>query len=765
MQFKPNKSSYVYYKSGIFFLIAITLSILIDAILFQFDVRFYLTPIFFLISLINLGIRYVKYTKEEYYIEKDCFYVKRGSIFSDSKTKLLIKNITQVKLRLPYIEHKLLKTGQIHIKAAGSSDTEIYFESINDSHKVYKKVLEHLKKNGFTLSKKELIQKEKPNSLAVFFEITKRFMISTFVAVFFAYQLLNDFNAGEYLSAFFTVFVAIAFFGFLIVRSIFEFLDNKIRTYYLYKDTIYYEDGFLTRHYAYIPIENLSDSELKQTFIDRIFGFYNLTISSQGSGNKILFYNIKRGPLFDENLDKLINLEKKKTSKKINNKLDKSNKNISLKNQDSSFFKIDLKRTLASSAVLLISLILILILASFTIFFVLNIGYSIAILLIGIFIFFSVGMQFIKQVIDVFFTKYYIRTNSFESDYKFLTSKNTEFSNEKITSIKILENPLDKFFNTCTLELYSIGSEEKLIFLHVKKSVKVKALDALSFKKEKVKPNIIRPKFDFFSMLKANFFLTIATIILLFISTIVGVFSNIGFIFVSLIILFYVLTYNYKKLFYQEHFLKIYKNYFYSKIGLIFIQESFSFKDNIKQMITSKYPMTDKGTNIFNVAGETSVASNQGNIPVPNKFEIRYNNNALDFHEEIDGSFESLKNEKELMHKKPSLGNDLTITSIISLVLWPLITIIPVVILKLRRTNYYLTTKRLIEIKGIFFKNKKSVLHKKIDHVRNKQGFLNKIWRNSTISIYTTGSSLPELQIRNITNYNKFYKEVEKLYK
>ena len=67
------------------------------------------------------------------------------------------------------------------------------------------------------------------------------------------------------------------------------------------KRSFSYKEGFLSKNYSFIPIENLSDSTLTQTFIDKIFRLYDVKISCQGSKQEIHFKNMLNGQKLESN--------------------------------------------------------------------------------------------------------------------------------------------------------------------------------------------------------------------------------------------------------------------------------------------------------------------------------------------------------------------------------------------------------------------------------------------------------------------------------
>jgi membrane protein YdbS with pleckstrin-like domain len=79
-------------------------------------------------------------------------------------------------------------------------------------------------------------------------------------------------------------------------------LDLSRRKYEVFTDSIYYSEGFLTKNYSFIPMENISDTENEQSFLSKVLGLHDFVISSQGANNKVLFKNMLGGQKMMESI-------------------------------------------------------------------------------------------------------------------------------------------------------------------------------------------------------------------------------------------------------------------------------------------------------------------------------------------------------------------------------------------------------------------------------------------------------------------------------
>ncbi len=792
---KPNKRAFIIKNLVLFFLSSL-IGIAVLGILFYFflgrnidvGVSFivlWALALFVLVNIISFINVFVRYRKEEYVLLNNKIILKKGTIFSDHETELVIKNITQVWLNLPFIERKLFGTGNLMVRAAGSGETEIFMSALDNPSDVYRKVSRVMEDNGFVLSKKKLVQKEKPSSLAVFFEVFKDFFsvaagLFVLIAVFLA-PVLTD-NPGY-------IAIVVVLVGLFLLSAIarfsFKFMDLKRRVYYLYEDVIDYEDGFFTENYSFIPIENLSDSEITQTFVDKVFDLYDVVISSQGSKNNIVFSNMRNGKMFKKNLDDLIrktpSLLVRDAPAKKDVKASKAKKQVSKKHLFS--LKMDMKRTILP-VVFLIALGTVL----FTILF-LAIGifagaafFAIPFVFIGAIIIFLLAA--IPLFIQVTFTKYRVNQSSVEEDFSFLTAKNKEFTNEKVTAVTVKESFIDRFFGTVSFEFNSIGSSTSIKFSNVikKKGLVENILGNLGVDKEKVLAEH-RSGFSFVEMLKANFFLSVLSLFLVLASVVAGLFFPVLFFLPLLVVFVYIGVFIQRFLFYRTVKLRFFENYVFYTRGILFTRSTYSLYQNVKDLVSVRYPFSRFGSANFNVAGEIVVQDQQGRQSTSSVgFTVNYLESVDRIHEFTDGLLlshpllglkEDLSGVKNpfsdtLRLSRPSKKNYVFPVVLVSVVFFPLLLVLPftlaATIIVVNRISYHVKPARVERLSGVFFRKKLTVLYNRFDHISSSRGLLNKMFGNGNVIVYTAGSSLPELSIRSIPDWKDFYKAMEENY-
>ena len=747
---KPNKASYVNFVFAIRFIL---ISVLF-AIGFLFGYVANLSAIYHLVLLlafvaIQALSRYsllVSYRKTEYIFDDDKIIATGGGIFHDYETELLVKNITQVTLTLPFFRNNLLETGRVKIKAAGTGGVEVTLADMDNPENFYKQVRRMMIDNGFDLSEDDLIQAEKPQTVPV--------LINTGSALIFVFFLLfgslHNFISGNLFSAGVSIIVVVS----ALLSFSFMYLDLKRRIYRVFSELVTYEEYFFNKKYSFIPAENISNSTVTQGFINKLLGYYNAKISCQGTGQEILFKNIANGPLMEENIDRIISQSDSKKIEKSTEKeeepglKERKRERPEAETEFTGSYKMDIKRSI---------LPLLVILPALPVWIAATLG----------------------KLIQALNTEYKINKKSVEQKFSFLTRKDKGFSNEKITGITFKENPLDWIFGTYKIRFWSVGARDNVEFKHIKKNSELSraVLSKVGIKNDE-KISQFDSSFSFVEMLKANFYLTVllAVLLVIFSGGLVALDSQLLPILMGLLVLFLFVT-AYKKIYYGRSKLKFFEDYLTFEKGVVFQERYFVLYEDVKDIDTLRYPFSEKGTIQFNVAGEKVIQTKNGEQRISNKFKIRYvekigdKDDIIDlfFHrrpdrreaEKIIGSIQDYKPETLSTHN-PDVGNTLLLTAIPGILIFPIW--IPFVILWVKRKSYHLQSYRVVARSGIFYRKQTSIVYNKIDHINSRQGAVNKIFKNGNVIINTMGSSTPELKIVNIPEYKEFYRNLKKKY-
>ncbi len=832
-ELKPNRAAFVTYR----FLMQLIFSLLVAAIIAIVLLVAVSSTAVLILALVCVLLQVwtyysltVRYSKEKYVFLRDRIVRKSGGVFSSMETELVIKNITHVLMKLPYLEHRLFGTGSIYIQSAGSGLVEVRLTSVGSPEKFYEYVERLMKANGFSLTRKNLVQREKPSSLGVFFEVFKSFLTLFIVFVYFFPSAIFGIIylsrlGGAYVALliFFAAVLFILLFGHFLLR----FLDLKRRVYEIYSDAITYSEGFLSKNYAFIPMENLSDSEIKQTLVDKIFGLYDVKISCQGAGNEILFKNMNNGQALEENIDRLISsfkpligVAKAAVSASVTAEKQKqpARTQASLNPEYLAEFKMQMFRTLTPVFMIFAVVVFLMVIALMvSVFFMKVTGVEFALLGFVVTAFIMLVpvaiITLLSRIIKVASTRYLVKKESVEERYDFLSSKHKEFTNEKIMAVIFKESFIDAWFKTCSVHFWSIGSAESIKFSNIPKSSQLynNILGKIGIRADEP-IHSLGSEFSIADKLKAELFSTAFSAILLPGLLAAGIIFNFAFIIIlfALLILGF-LYFLYQNAYYKRSKMDFHKDFIHFRKGIFFKELYYAPNKNIKGITIVKYPFSRKGDVTFNVAGEHSVEvrtkRGRSNVIISNQFRISYVPDITSKDDFIDLMFYhkpasaemvakieqyALKSvKKPLLVSKPAVANTLipgmiifafisiALTAVLLLRLFSFPFMVPASIsaavllfflavilpvIGVKVESYSIEPYRLVAKSGIIYKTQQSILLRKIDHINLIQGMLNKMFGNGTITVNTTGSSATEMFIRDIPDFKKFYELLQQRY-
>jgi membrane protein YdbS with pleckstrin-like domain len=241
-------------------------------------------------------------------------------------------------------------------------------------------------------------------------------------------------------------------------------------------------------------------------------------------------------------------------------------------------------------------------------------------------------------------------------------------------------------------------------------------------------------------------------------------------------------VYIYQSFYYSKkrYLREIYKNYIKTQNWIFFITKKYVLFRHIKWIKSTKYPFTNTWKLYLNVAWETEVATNnksQWNLIIllfnllswwkfnsqttifSNSVDMKYIKNVFENHDMLDNILNWQEINKEILLKsKQSIAN--TIFPMVILI-FPIIFIpIAVWITKVRYWNF--EKNRVVYGSWIIYKKRQSILYHRFNFIDLKRWFLNKMFKNWTINIYTLWSSSVDMSVVNTKNYNEVYKLLKK---
>lgn len=759
-EFKPRKASFLFPRLVGTLIGSAIIGAILSAVLLGLGQSPWIGLAAFLAgNLLGLLAGLAAYRKERYLIQASRLVCHRGGLISDEATEFEIRNITHVKVKLPWLRFKFFKVGDVIVETAGSSKPMV-MRAIHNPEEIYGGIRERMKANGYDLTQRELFHEESPALIGVIGECLGMLIGAAFFLFAFLGGLLSDIEYS---------IESVAVQGGLgvillgaIIFVVLRFQDLRKRTYRVYNDVVVYEEGFLTRHSAFIPYENIADSNTKRTFIDQIFGLYDVLVSCQGSNSEIKFRRLANGINLSAVIDHLVTSASKKPKpgkrpnpQESSGSLAKQQRRVEPDlNPDETMrmaeYRINALRLLVPQM-----------------------------LLFPLFPLWILAM--LKSLILLSSTRYFVRPGSLRHSYKFLTVDDREFSYDKITGIVIKRNLWDHWFGTMTLKFWSIGSGKSLEFAHVHRDqVDLPALmRQVGIPQASEDPYIVDARFGILTWLRAHIW---AFLLLLALSG--GVVAGailaeepLIHTLLAIPILGSLIALIHAKLYYSRQRLRFHEHHVEAEQGVISKNLYCVRYKNVKRITATTYPGGHEGDLKIYVAGEEQVyaqaAGAKGRPPMMRQCSFTSSmlprpleagsllDDILSGRVAPSASASPAEPSETLAESPRSVGTAVAALFLISILLFPLIAFLPITIpltiLRVKRWRYRIENFRIVENHGVLFRSETSVLLDRVDSLQQSQGLLNKMFRNGKVSIMTAGSSKPDLVLLDAPEYRKLH--------
>ncbi len=756
-EIKPRMGSFLMFRFVFTFFVALLIGATATAMFYSFGLSPWLGLLgFLLVTSVGVTAGLATFRKERYQILATRLVCHRGGLISDEETEFEIRNITHVKIKLPWLRYKFRKVGNVIVETAGTS-VPLVFRCVHDPESIYSEIRERMKSNGYDLTQRQLLHEEKPALITVVFESLAMFVITSLGCVFAVNGILSDAELVPEKST------LIAIFGTVILGSllfiILRFLDIIRRNYRVYNDVVVYEEGFLTRQNAFIPYENISDSDTKRTLLDQILGLYDVQISCQGSSSEIKFRRLKNGIQLSQSIDQIVTYASNKV------------KPLKLPSGEihSQLSAVRPRRIEPTN--------------------IANVGllereYRITPcrMLLPLVLVFPIIPLWIDALIKLTSTRFFIRQNSIRYSYKFLRVDEREFTCDKITSIEIKRNLWDRWCDTMTVKFQSIGASKPIEFMHVKYNpVELELLLCqVGIPKASADPYVVSSKFELMTWLRSKLWVVISLLTIVpGIATIVSL-SQEPFLWLLMVPVAFVAIYGliYAMLYYPRQRLSFHDHHVEAEQGILSKRFFYVRYKNIKRLTATRYPGGANGSLQIFIAGEEELitndkqqASSLSKIKKQSSFTTHMLTDACESGRLLDdilcGKVDALSEARPaapaglILESGRSVGHAVLKLIIVSVLLFPLIVLLPITIpatiIVVKRWRYRIEDFRVVWQHGVFFKKITSVLFDRVDSLQKSQGPLNKIFRNGTVSIMSAGSSNADLVIIGSPDYLKIY--------
>ena len=712
-----------------------------------------------------------RYRKTIYEVHEDRIVVHGGGLVSDHEVEVHYPNITHVKWVRPWLYHKFFGVGWVYVEVAGGGAGAIAFQGIERSGDVQAEIRRNMGQ-VFSMSTERLLHAEKPAGVGIFVDLVLKSAWAAIVFVFFGmgilrqlwrmleeHELLADANLVPLLVLLILLAVIIGG-GLLTLR----FLDLKRRDYRVYDGVIEYQEGFLSRHDAFIPVENLSNSSISRRMTERVTNLYNVVVSCQGAGQQVMFRYLRNGPALNEVLDGLIDTSEAPAAAPAPaprvgggdvppplpgteaRALMEMPPGDGIGGPETSY-RMHVTRSVVPMVLYFVVLLPLMFFAPFVLLILM--------------------IQLGRQLVRVFRTTYRLRKNSVQESYQFVSMRNREFSNEKITGVVFRENVLDRMFGTIRIEFWSIGDGREIVFQNVRKSDELVAAACARARIRMDDPvETIRPEFSVGRFLSANLPTLVVYAVLIAGVVVAAVYYHwvISLLLVVLVPL-PLLVWMRGCIYHSRARLALHPDCMVFERGILVQTRTCARHANIKDVTTLKFPGYDCGAMRFNVAGERKDENSQG-AASPYGFTMRYVPGIIHKSEHFDEEVlarDAARPSRTLVpiEARKALGNTVVRTLLTGVIIFPLSVLLPVTLPLFVRwaslVRYRIEPGRVLMRKGRLYRSQTSILFDRIDHIQTREGALNKLFKNGDILISTAGSSRAELILANVKGHEAFY--------
>ncbi len=746
-----------------------------------------LWPLLLLLPVIAVGIlaptaygAHVAWRKERYELHPRRLVCEYGGLLSDGRSELEVRNITHIRLRLPWLRHRFFKVGDVRVESAGSAASEITFRSIVDPEAVFEEIKTLMRNNGYALRCGERLHEESPTALGALTDVGQKAVGAVFALVWIGFGGLSVVaGVAEAAGGLSAVLVSVAALGVAVATAVFglggvvvRYLDITRRTYTVYDDAVAYTEGFLTRDNAVIPYENIADAAVRRTFVDQIVGLYDVSVSCQGSGSEIWFRRLSGGPALKEAIRKLVSAAAERSRAPAPEVREDEAEGVDgaeapVRPERAARRRAAIDPSQVWTAELQMNLVralvpLSLLLPAFPVWLLASVG----------------------VIIQASRTRYVVGRDSIMKSFSFIGSNQQEFAYDKVTGVQVTRTPVDTWLGTLTVQVWSIGSPQPLTLAHVAAD----AVDLPALLRQCGIPTDAEPETELAQSFTGKAWL-IQTLPLLVVLGGLSMAIAVAALLIEgwllllapLPLVLLPISAVVSALRVKRQRITLHREHLEARTGLWFRNHVSARYDNLKKVETVAIPLTDQGTFTVYVAGERMVQQQEGQgapaggLKLPYTIQGIYIDHIADRVDAMDalllGQLEASAaggphrfDSDDGMRVKPAVANAVVPLIVVGLFLWPLLLFVPLVVWHTKVREYVIGTERIVHRSGIFFKSTTSVLFDRIDSLQQHQGALGKAFGNGRVTLLTAGSSAPDLVVANVPDHGAVYAAIRERY-
>lgn len=712
--------------------------------------------------------------KERYEFGQTGIVARSGGLLSDREANLEFRNVTHVRQRLPWIRYRFFGVGDVIVDSAGSSGSAVVLRSVRDPDAVTDRIRERLRTNGFSMRRMTLLHDESPDNVGVAVEVLGLAVGLVFGLAFALVSIVADMAGGfdaalEILDPKSGRLPTVARIGLFYalptvlplgggVTLVLRYLDLSRRRYRIFDDEVVYEEGFLDRTNAFMPFENIADADEVKTVIDRVLGLSDVTVSCQGSGQEVKFRRLKRGPAMKAAIAHLVasSGEKARATAPRAERPDARPKVMppapGLVSPDAAW-TAQLQPVPMRAVASLIGLLPI------------------------------VPVWLVATVatwVRVGVTRYTVGPTSIGLRTGLFSVTEREYAYDKVTGVRIKSTPLDRLFDTMTIQVWSIGSTMPLDLAHVPRNATNLPRLLRNLGIEQSPPaRIFETRFGprVWAQSAIVSFIVWGLLALALASVPVVVTGDlITAAAIGVVPIGFVAAYVWRQLQVEKQRCTLHGSHVELQQGVWWREHTYARYDDVKKVAVRRYPGGSAGDLQIFVAGERIVqqGNNGGAVPMPYSMTARFLPMTDDLGLQIDEVLEGVRDpgdarpasaQSVVLERRPHLGQTMVGALVAAVVLLPFAPLIlPWSWVAARRIGYRLEPNRIVHRRGVLYRTETSMLLERIDSLEQTQGAGGKLFGTGTITLFTAGSSRPDLALGALPDHGRMHAAIRKRY-
>ncbi len=739
-----------------------------------------------------------------------------GTAFSRQSTELELGRITQIALVRPFLEGNLFGTGYVTVKAAGSGARHLVMSSVPDPAAIFEALQASMRARGFSLERSRLVSEARPAFVECFWAVGKVALLRSVVvlvalggvllvvgalaglspAVESGGELVDILRgaaplpeeAAAWLAPGVAVGIGVGLVGFVllgftwvIVPQVVRFLRVRRRHYRLFDDAVELEARFLGHRHQIIPMENLSDVSLRQSFRQRLMGTSDVELSCQGRGRNIRFPWMARAEAFSESLRSVLEAQGQgrisgvavpaESESGSDPGADPALAPASPSSTPSGEPPVELRivasrvltgyllRALAGAA----TAALVLVAAGVALFylepplaaeardtpFVLWGAVGLILLPLAVFV-----LRLPGRMIRLRASRFRIDARQVEAEYALVSRERRRFALDRVTAVASRQGLLDRMFGTWTLTFHSIGSRRPIRLPHVR----ARALEMESLiRRVGLNPgparDTVQARVTPTLWFRGNPGTVIWTGVWICVTTPFALLHPLVLALPVLAVLGLLHRFGADLWDAGSGRMELGADYVLVRRGRVRRMALLAGYRQLREVNSRFYPFSRAGAVAVRAAGGATGMLEY--VEDPEALHIRLDSALLRYGKDGGRGREGL-DLRERLATRPQARNDLVALTGICVVLFPLLVAYPFLAASLvvyhRRIRYVLEGDRVLEYRGILVRKVRSILYDRIDSVSTSRGFLNGMLKNGQVEISTATGAGAQMVMRNVSH-------------